>query len=194
MTDLSTLAPGALLTHARALFAPRAHWTALAAIVGRVEDEGLAVAFGYPSARAWAVSECHLTSAGYVELAKLHDAMVAAGHPELWAAVPKARALQVLPILALGGDAAAWLMRAANATGEEWAGALKKAPAGAWDRWVIAWPRDCVATRKAALERIAEGLGIPAERIHDREVEHKLLLPLLEAVLGATGEQMEAGI
>ena len=187
MPDLAALSPDALRAHARAVAAPRANWTVLAAIVGRVEREGLAVGYGYPSVRAWAVSELALTPSGYVELTKLHDAMTAAGHADLWAAVPKARALTLLPILALGGAPRPWLLAAATLPGPQWAAELQKAPAlGRWDRWVIAWPRDCVVTREAALARIADGLGIPAERIHDREVEHRLLLPLLEAVLGVT--------
>ncbi len=192
MTDLATLSPSDLRAHARTVAAPRAHWTALAAILGRAEDEGLAVGYGYWSVRAWAVAELYVTPSGYVELARLSAAMRPYGNEPLWAAAPKARALTLRPILALGGDPTRWLTHAANLTPADWIYELGKAPTpGKWDRWVIAWPRDCVATREAALARIAEGMGIPAERIHDREVEHRLLLPLLDAVLGVT-EPIEA--
>ena len=176
---------------ARRLFARRPHWSILATALAAVEGEPAQVlAWGFPSTRAWAINELDLSPSSFVELSKLHDAMDQHGHSDLWAAVPKARALTLLPILALGGGARRWLLAAATLPGPQWAAELQKVPQpGRWDRWTIAWPRDCVETREAALIRIAEGLGIAAERIHDREVEHRLLLPLLEAVLGVTEVQ-----
>lgn len=193
MTDISALSPDALRVHARTLAKPKgAHWLDITATVGRVEDEGLVVAWGYSSVRAWALAELDMDPGTYVQTAKLWAAVsrtTQRGEASFadWRAVSRSRALACLPALSLGADPVRWLTDAATMPAIQWDLKLKKVDVTEpWTTWRIRIPRSLVPTRDAALTRVAEGLGLDPARARDADVEHRLLATLLEAVLGVT--------
>ena len=200
MTDLAALSPAALREHARALVRPKGgpHWLDVVFAVGRIEDEGLVVSWGYPSTRAWALAELDMDAQVYVQTAKLWAAVsrtTQRGEASFddWRAVSRSRALACLPALSLGADPVRWLTAAATMPATEWELRLKKIDiTEPWTTWKVRIPRSLVATRDAALARVAEGLGLDPARCRDADVEHRLLAALLEAVLGVT-EPVEAG-
>lgn len=82
---------------------PDHHWSVLASILGRVKAEGHYEAWGFASARAWAVDELGCSHAEYLELAEhlwpllqSHRARIPL---ERWLDMPKSRALTLLQIL-----------------------------------------------------------------------------------------------
>ena len=194
MTDLTALSPDALRAHARSLARPKdaPHWLEVAAALGRIEDEGLVVAWGYNSVRAWALAELDMDPHTYVQTAKLWEAVsrtTQRGEASFtdWRAVSRSRALACLPALSLGADPVRWLTDAATMPAIQWELKLKKVDiTEPWTTWRIRIPRSLVATRDAALARVAEGLGLDVARCRDADVEHRLLAVLLEAVLGVT--------
>ena len=189
MTDLAALSPAALREHARALVRPKGgpHWLDVVSAVGRIEDEGLVVSWGYPSTRAWALAELDMDAQMYVQTAKLWEAVKRVDQPNLWRQVSRSRALSVLPALSLGGDPITWLLYASEMPAIEWELKLAKVDiTEPWTTWRIRIPRSLVPTRDAALRRVAEGLGLDPARARDADVEHRLLATLLEAVLGVT--------
>ncbi|HAM41716.1 MAG TPA: hypothetical protein DCP69_10385 [Candidatus Omnitrophica bacterium] len=194
MTDLAALSQDALRAHARSLARPKdaPHWLDVCAALGRIEDEGLVVAWGYNSVRAWALAELDMDPHTYVQTAKLWEAVsrtTQRGEASFadWRAVSRSRALACLPALSLGADPVRWLTDAATMPAIQWELKLKKVDiTEPWTTWRIRIPRSLVATREAALRRVAEGLGLDPTRCRDADVEHRLVGVLLEAVLGVT--------
>jgi len=201
MTDLAALSPDALRAHARSLARPKdaPHWLEVCAALGRIEDEGLVLAWGYNSVRAWALAELDMDPHMYVQTAKLWEAVKGTSHFDervaaLWWKVSRSRALACLPALSLGADPVRWLTDAATMPAIQWELRLKKVDISEpWTTWRIRIPRSLVATRDAALARVAEGLELDPARCRDADVEHRLVAVLLEAVLGVT-EVEEANV
>jgi len=174
--------------YALRLFAKGPHWTLLSAALGAVDDTPSQVLeWGFSSVRSWAVSELAISVSEYVELMKLNDAMGKYVNTSLWRAVSRSRALACLPALSLGADPVRWLTDAATMPAIQWELKLKKVDISEpWTTWRIRIPRSLVATRDAALARVAEGLQLDPARCRDADVEHRLMATLLEAVLGVT--------
>lgn len=106
--------------HARALALAtvtheRAHWSELAAIVGRVQDEAYFRRddYGtYPTARAWAMDVLHIPPSEFIVLVERLWPMIrdhAAIAPEEWRGITKARAVILTKVLGMPGvDARRW--------------------------------------------------------------------------------------
>lgn len=133
------------------------HWTALAVLVGRIEDEQLYLPT-YATTRACCADELGLPPGDTTEGLRYWRMLEAAlsqhgvGITE-WATVPKARAALLRRALALGGDPKAWLTRARLATSTEALQAEVDRLTGKerWVTWALRLPPSTVELVEQAL-------------------------------------------
>ena len=197
LASIPTLEPQAL--HALALDAvPRgllAHWSLLALTLWRIEELGAYREYGaYASTRAFATEELHLPpDEARVLVDRLYPAMLKAhadGVPlEAWAAVPKSRAVALVKVLALGGDARRWVEAAAQVTstaaftasirealGEEpWTEFKVRVPSGLMPLLERAMELALIPVLELPASALVEKASVPVERIHDPELAFLLL-------------------
>lgn len=122
--EIFTLTPSDLHETAKTMARPDAaerHWSRLAAILGRIEHQGLyhTLGGGYGSTRAYAEEELGIGFTEYNELMVLWKMISTPPgvtvNPQKWLRLRKTHALLLKRILSLGGDPAVWLDRALEA-------------------------------------------------------------------------------
>jgi hypothetical protein len=124
MNTILTLPPAALHQAAleiAKLEATERHWSRIAVILGRVEDEKLYPGLGFANGMAYGTLALHLSVDEYLVLRGLWRMVKTAARVafETWEAVPKTHALQIKRAVALGGDAGEWIEKAKGMTAEE---------------------------------------------------------------------------
>lgn len=155
-TDLRSAPAGVLRAAAGEMVGSEsAHWSRVALVLARVEDEGLYAEWGYSSARAWATDELGLTPSDYVGLLKLWRMVQKAPSVSIfaWALVPKSRAAQIVKVAAMGGNIAEWVTLSNATTPADFNAAVRKA-LGKPQEWVtfkVSMPAELAELAEAAL-------------------------------------------
>ena len=114
-TLLLTAPPSSLFATAQSMAKKDArdrHWSRLAIIIGRIEDEQLYTQLNYASTRAYATEELQLSTAEFYESLAFWRMMRTDPRirPEEWAELKRSYAVLVKSVvLGVKGDAAAWL-------------------------------------------------------------------------------------
>ena len=196
MTPPHLLDPPALHAFALSLAHRTPHWSELAVILGRVQDEKLyateefqdrrAEPFG--SARAWAHEVLDLPPRRFVVLVErlwpMLQSCLMLMAPEAWQGLPYTRAILLVKALRLGGDPRTWIERALTSPSTL---AFRMILAGQLPPEQWRTRRFRVPVNGAGVDEIldeAERLALPRvlghehtdpERIHDPDVEFRVI-------------------
>lgn len=117
--NVLSMSPDEVRVEAEALLkpGPERHWSRLAMLVGRVDDERLYEAWGYASGPAWAEEDLGLAKREYVALVKswrliqkgLQGPAEGQVGAEEWAGVSKAKAGLIAKVAGLGAPLRPWV-------------------------------------------------------------------------------------
>jgi hypothetical protein len=158
------------------------HWSRVAEAVGRVQDAGLAEAFGFPTAAEWAASELGMPRSEFVQLQGLWDLMkrVPVVAPEVWLTISRSNARELRRILSDGRGLTDTLLALATGPYAPLRAHVEQALGReAWTRFGVAMPVGLAETVHAAMTRAARVVlddpTVEAPRALDRDVAFRAL-------------------
>lgn len=161
------------------------HWSRLALILGRVEDEHLFEDWGFASARAFAEEDLGIPPRDFVTLIELWRLMQACQPSvpfEAWHSMPKTKALLIRKVVALGAPPVEWVAQAqASAKVADFSAMIDKhLGKQTWVTFSVSMPGDLLELVEAGLS-LALPVAMPdtpnlkPEMAKDREHRFKCL-------------------